>query len=180
MKHLSVVQRGFTLIELMIVVAIVGILAAVALPAYQDYTVKSKVTEGLSVASDAKVVVNEVFNANANLDTLVAPGQAKGAACVTATIYCFSETKYVTDVAIDTSVGKMGEITITYNINNISQLDATNNKLTLVPTVQDSKLAPASRGAMDWHCLSAASTFVIGTKGTLPGRYAPTQCRGAV
>ena len=53
------IQKGFTLIELMIVVAIIGILAAVALPAYQDYTVRAKVTEGLSLASSAKLAVAE-------------------------------------------------------------------------------------------------------------------------
>ena len=52
-------QKGFTLIELMIVVAIVGILAAIAIPAYQDYTVRARVTEGLSLASAAKVTVSE-------------------------------------------------------------------------------------------------------------------------
>lgn len=52
-------QQGFTLIELMIVVAIIGILAAVAIPAYQDYTVRAKVTEGLTIASSAKATVSE-------------------------------------------------------------------------------------------------------------------------
>ena len=61
---LKKVQQGFTLIELMIVVAIIGILAAIAIPAYQDYTVRAKVTEGLNLADSAKTAVAEAFQSN--------------------------------------------------------------------------------------------------------------------
>ena len=60
-------QQGFTLIELMIVVAIIGILAAVAIPAYQDYTIRARVTEGLSLASGAKTAVAEYYSTNGTL-----------------------------------------------------------------------------------------------------------------
>lgn len=68
-------QKGFTLIELMIVVAIIGILAAVAIPAYQDYTIRARVTEGLNLASSAKLAVSETaITNNALPPTQVATG----------------------------------------------------------------------------------------------------------
>ena len=95
------IQKGFTLIELMIVVAIIGILAAIAIPAYQDYTIRSQVTEGLSLAADLKAAVAEqVANTGEWPLDETTLGLTEGAKLG----------KYVGDVDVDT-----GTITITYS-----------------------------------------------------------------
>lgn len=90
-------QKGFTLIELMIVVAIIGILAAIAIPAYQDYTIRAQVTEGVNLMSGAKASATEVFN-----DTGEFPKSNSAAGLPKATSIKGS---YVTQVEIDSTSG---------------------------------------------------------------------------
>ncbi|RYH71111.1 MAG: pilin [Alcaligenaceae bacterium] len=159
------VQKGFTLIELMIVVAIIGILAAVALPAYQDYTVRAKVTEGLALAGSAKTAVAE--NA-ANAAPFNSGWTAPGA------------TKNVQTVAIDPL---NGEITITYD----ASIDGGSKTLILSPRdggtaattglvgTTTASTVPTS-GSISWNCNSVGSSKA-GTKGTLAAKYVPAECR---
>jgi type IV pilus assembly protein PilA len=130
MKNVQNNQKGFTLIELMIVVAIIGILAAVALPAYQDYTVRARVSEGLSVSAGAKIAVAETVQ-DQGLQTMTSDFIASS------TGYSFVSSKYVITVAIaDTT----GAITVT-----TQDTGATPDPvLEMTPNL--------SNGRMDWTC----------------------------
>jgi type IV pilus assembly protein PilA len=165
-------QKGFTLIELMIVVAIIGILAAIAIPAYQDYTVRSKVTEGLSVADAEKTAIAEGFQSNDVQGVKTASTQLAANPVVT---------KYVSGITIGTAAGTLGVITVTFQ--NVAQIAGKTVVLTPFAGVPAALLASGAQGAIDWACASTSSgtATALGlgaaVKGTISPRYAPTQCK---
>jgi type IV pilus assembly protein PilA len=174
-------QKGFTLIELMIVVAIIGILAAIAIPAYQDYTIRAKITEGLNLADSAKTSVAESFQSGGTTGV-------KAAALSWNTN--FSPTKYVKTIAIATAVGAtQGVITVTYDgTTAIPQLGA-NNTILLSPYINTgagAKTALGSAGSLsgniDWACTSQGNTTATAqsmgaTAGTVVTKYVPSNCK---
>jgi type IV pilus assembly protein PilA len=171
-------QKGFTLIELMIVVAIIGILAAIALPAYQDYTVRSKITEGLSLAGAAKTQVSEAFQS----------GGVTGVAAVGGANWTSQTSKYVSGTAISNAAASMGVITITYAGNAANGIPTTLNgqQITLTPSsgTPSAVLSAASSGTIDWACRSSTFTtantrvlFSVAPATPLLAKYAPAECR---
>ena len=162
-------QKGFTLIELMIVVAIIGILAAVAVPAYQDYITRSKVTEGLALGSAAKTGVAEAYYDNDMVGVGVFTNQWA---------LDWTPTKYVDLIQIDAATGQIG---ITYNTTNVAARSA-GNFLVLTPSINATPLAPGLVGQIDWACagadgFTAAARGLPFTAGTVEGRFLPSECK---
>ena len=144
-------QQGFTLIELMIVVAIIGILAAIAIPAYQDYTIRAQVSEGLNLSGGAKAAVTEYF-------------QDRGLMPATNTIAGLAQAaeiagKYVTSV----QVGAAGVIQVTYG--------GTAGDAHAVITAKTLEMTPstAQAGSVQWDCASAGAAIA--------NKHLPAACR---
>ena len=155
------VQAGFTLIELMIVVAIIGILAAVALPAYQDYTKRAKMTEVILAASTCRTTITEVYQSATSAPT----GGSWGCESTSGT----QASKYVTSVATD------GNGIVTVIATGIDTTNIDGKAITLTPYSTNTAVMAAStdmgKAVYKWVCGPA------GTNG-VPAKYLPGSCRG--
>jgi len=148
MKNL---QKGFTLIELMIVVAIIGILAAVALPAYQDYMVRAKVSEGVLAASSGRTAVSETYSQKG---TMALSNASMGVQT--------QDSKYVTSVVYTSTGAQTGDIVVTLqSATNLGLGDATGKTLILRAS------GTQTTGTVAWSC----------GKGTIAAKYLPSSCK---
>ena len=170
-------QKGFTLIELMIVVAIIGILAAVALPAYQDYTVRAKLSEAVIAGSSAKSLLAEAFQT----DGVTGLNNASTAYAAVPSVQ--KQSKYVKNITISAGTPWTITVAVAATAGNGIPTSLDGNTFTLSPNVQGKIPTAASSGAIDWACGSFTTLTAVArslqnvTVGTLPAKYAPSECR---
>ena len=166
---MKTMQKGFTLIELMIVIAIIGILAAIAIPAYQNYIIRSQVTEGLSLADSWKTAVGEFF---ANYGSFPSSWSSTGSTTSIA-MQAQSSGKYVS--AITVAAGGQVQITYAGAAANVKLNNGTNNVLTLQPGL-------STNNDVVWFCgyattgSSALASQPPATATTIPSQYLPSTC----
>ena len=160
---MSARQQGLTLIELMIVIAVIGILGALALPAYQDYTIRAKVSEMLLAANGCKTAVTEAISSSSAADVSATLPKA-----------CDSQSsKYVSAIAVDAN----GVITVTGNQDALrGSTSASANAIALTPLqTGDTPIKGSTDGGKSisgWRCGPASSN-------PLPTKYLPASCKGA-
>jgi type IV pilus assembly protein PilA len=162
---LKQIQKGFTLIELMIVVAIIGILAAIAIPAYQNYTIRAQVTEGLSLADGWKTGIAEFYAQNGTFPT----GSSTTGSATNIIAAGATTGKYVSSVVVGPTAG---QIVITYGL----QANAKITGLTL-----DISPGLSQNNDVVWVCGKAGAPSVIGSAppadaSTVPVQYLPGAC----
>lgn len=181
---------GFTLIELMIVVAIVGILAAVAIPAYQGYSIRAKISEGLVAASVAKNFLSDAYNQDR------VTGLNAAASALNLSPVKEKQSKYVGNICVGApgmtgvacapySADGIWPIFVTTTANASNGMPAGLNNLTFALSPNTNNAAPtaASSESIDWAC--AGNTSITATNrgftnvvlGTLPAKYLPSECR---
>lgn len=172
------IQKGFTLIELMIVVAIVGVLAAVALPAYQDYTIRAKLSEALIAGSSVKLLLSESFQDEGVVGLDMASANYNNTASAE------KDSKYVRDINVTAAATPWPiVVTIRATVGNGIPTTLDNTTLVLSPNVQGAAPVANVLGAIDWACASESSLSAQArglanrTLGTLPAKYAPSECR---
>lgn len=193
------IQKGFTLIELMIVVAIIGILAAVALPAYQDYTVRAKITEAVIAGSSAKSALSEGFQSDG------VTGLTAAATAINATPTAEKSSKYVMNYCVyNAAAGGVPtaancaafaaaatnwvvSVAITATSGNGVPTGLNGKTFNLAPNVANVNPTATSQGAVDWACTSATNVAATGrglgnktvvpTASAIPAKYMPAECR---